>query len=397
MMKSTIAAVYLRVSTESQRQQQTIQSQRETVLTHANERGWQINPALIFTDDGYSGARLDRPGLDALRDHVVQGTLGYVLALSPDRISRKFAHQVLLHEEFARYNTKFVFVNTPDADTPQQVLLQQILSAISEYERDRIAERSRRGKIYRARQGSLNMISRPPYGYDLIKKTDTNGAQLVMNESEAAMVRLIFSLYTQKGGTIPGVMKQLNHLGHQPRHAQQWGSSTVAVILRNEAYIGKAAYQKTTGTGRRAKRNRTGRKKGGVVRRMEGRMTRPREDWIILPIPSIIDDDTFKRAQAQRKANRRYSSRNTHTPSLLQGLCVCSHCGHAMCRLTSRKTKNMYYRCIGTEAWRYTNGAICDNPTVIAQDLDEAVWNSVMELLRRHPKTSFPFKLCTSS
>jgi len=67
---------------------------------------------------------------------------------------------------------------------------------------------------------------------------------------------------------------------------------------------------------------------------------------------------------------------------LLQGLCVCSHCGHAMCRLTSRKTKNMYYRCIGTEAWRYTNGAICDNPTVIAQDLDEAVWNSVMELLK---------------
>ena len=166
MTSPMIAAIYVRVSTE--RQQQTIESQREAVVAHACEQGWTVAPELIFTDDGYSGASLDRPGLDALRDQVAQGIVGHVLALSPDRIRRKFAYQVLLQEEFERHNTKWVFVHAPDASTPQQCLLRQILSVLSEYERAQMAERSRRGKLYRARQGSLNMISRPPYGYDLL-------------------------------------------------------------------------------------------------------------------------------------------------------------------------------------------------------------------------------------
>lgn len=282
-----MAAVYVRVSSERQRRQQTIESQLEAVLANARERGWTIAPELIFSDDGYSGASLDRPGLDALRDQVAQGILAHVLALSPDRVSRKFAYQVLLQEEFERHDTRLVFVEEPDETTPQQVLLRQILSVLSEYERAQIAERSRRGKIYRARQGSLNMISRPPYGYDLIRKTETSGAQLVVNEAEADVVRLIFSLYIQKGGTMKVVTRKLRAMGYMPRHGKQWSVSTVAVILRNEAYIGKAAYQKTTGTGRRSRRNRTGRSKKGVVQRLEGRMTRPREEWIILPVPAI--------------------------------------------------------------------------------------------------------------
>ena len=225
------------------------------------------------------------------------------------------------------------------------------------------------------------MISRPPYGYDLIRKTETCGARLVINEAEAAVVRLIFKRYIQKGGTMMAVARHLRAMGYVPRHAKQWNVSTIAVILRNEAYIGKAAYQKTTNTGQRVRHNRTGRRKNGAVRRLIGRKARPREEWIILPVPAIVDEETFTRTQEQRKANRRFSARNTHTPTLLQGLCVCAHCGYAMLRNSAKGTRNKYYRCTGTEHWRFPDGAVCDNAPVIAQDLDEAVWKAVMGVL----------------
>ncbi len=376
-----IAAVYVRVSTELQRRQQTIDSQLEAVLMNARERGWAIDKQQIFADNGYSGATLARPGLDALRDLVAHGVLAYVLVLSPDRLSRSFAYQVLLQEEFERNNTRLVFVEEPDNATPQQVMLRQLLSVLSEYERAQIIERCRRGKIYKARQGSLNMISRPPYGYDLIRKTETSGARLVINASEAAVVRLIFKLYTEPGGTLPSVARKLDALGHPPRHAKYWSSSTVSVILRNEAYIGKAAYQKTTKADKRARRNRTGRSKNGAVRRMNSRKARPREEWIILRVPPIVDEEIFQRAQERRKHNTRFSGRNTRTPSLLQGLCICEQCGYSMGRLLDSRGSTKYYRCLGSEPWRFPEGAVCDNPKINADAIDAEVWKAVVELL----------------
>ena len=304
-----------------------------------------------------------------------------MLTLAPDRVSRKFAYQVLLQEEFARHRTQIVYVNTPDQATPQHILLHQILSVISEYERAQMAERSRRGKIYRARQGSLNMISRPPYGYDLIRKTDTCGARLVINEAEAKVVRLIFKLYTEPEGTLSSVARQLRRSGYPPRHAKQWSLSTLSLILRNEAYIGKAAYLKTKNTHRRVRHNRTGRRKNGAVRRLTGRTRRPREEWISLSVPAIVDEEVFAQARRQRRANRKFSSRNTRTPTLLQGLCVCALCGYAVQRLSTSGNKRSYYRCSGTMGWLFPEGAVCDNPVVVAKALDEAVWKAVITLL----------------
>ena len=149
--------------------------------SHAGARDWTVPEEHVFADDGFSGATLDRPALEALRDAVACGEVETVLAWSADRLSRNFAHQMLLQEE-ARHGARIVFVQAPDDATPQGMLLRQMLSVISEYERTQIAERSRRGKIRRARQGSLNMISRPPYGYRLIRKTETRGEALEIDE-----------------------------------------------------------------------------------------------------------------------------------------------------------------------------------------------------------------------
>ena len=325
-------ATYLRVSSRVQRDRETIASQREAVLAHASARDWTVPKERVFADDGFSGATLDRPALEALRDAVAAGAVETVLAWSVDRLSRNFAHQMLLQEEFARHGARIVFVQEPDDATPQGMLLRQMLSVISEYERTQIAERSRRGKIHRARQGSLNMISRPPYGYRLIRKTETCGARLEIDAGEAAVVRRIYDLYAREGLKMNAVSQRLNAEGVRPRHAELWPTATVAVILRNEAYVGKAAYLKTVGTGRPSRRNRTGRLKGGAVRNLTGRTARPREEWIELPVPAIVEAAVFAQAQRRRAENRRFSPRKTVNPTLLQGLCVCAECGYTIGR-----------------------------------------------------------------
>ena len=382
----TVAA-YLRVSSRVQRDRETIASQREAVLAHAGGRGWTVPGERVFADDGFSGATLDRPALEALRDAVAGGEVETVVVLSADRLSRNFAHQMLLQEEFARQGARIVFVQQPDDATPQGMLLRQMLSAISEYERTQIAERSRRGKIHRARQGSLNMISRPPYGYRLIRKTEASGARLEIDEAEATVVRRIYDLYVREGLKMHGVSRRLDAEGIRPRHAERWPTATVAVILRNEAYVGRAAYLKTVGTGKPARRNRTGRRKAGAVRRLTGRAVRPREEWIELPVPAIVEETVFARAQRRRAENRRFSPRKTADPTLLQGLCVCAECGYTIGRNSGNSGKGSYgkrihyYRCHGIDSWRRPQGAVCDNPPVRADELDAAVWREVLALL----------------
>ena len=381
---ATVAA-YLRVSSQVQRKRDTIASQREAVVHHARRCGWAIPDAYVFADDGFSGATLERPALEALRDGVASGEIETVLVWSIDRLSRNFAHQILLQEEFARTGAKIVCVQEPDDATPQGMLLRQILSVISEYERTQIAERSRRGKIHRARQGSLNMLTRAPYGYHLLRKTETCGARLEVDDTEARVVRRIFELYVREGLKMHEIGPRLDAQGVRPRHAQHWSCSTVAVILRNEAYIGKAAYLKSMSSGKRARHNRTGRQKGGAVRRLIGRTARAREEWIELPVPAVVDEALFARAQQQRAANQRFSARKTTEQTLLQGLCVCAHCGYTMGRNSGTGSRGAprrhYYRCHGAESWRRPQGAVCDNPAVRADELDEAVWQEVLALL----------------
>ena len=386
----TVAA-YLRVSSRVQRDRETIASQREAVLEHAGGCGWTVPKERVFADDGFSGATLDRPALEALRDAVAGGEVETILAWSADRLSRNFAHQMLLQEEFARHGARIVFVQEPDDATPQGMLLRQMLSAISEYERTQIAERSRRGKIHRARQGSLNMISRPPYGYRLIRKTEACGARLEIDEAEAAVVRRIYDLYVREyvreGLKMHALSRRLDAEGIRPRHAECWPTATVAVILRNEAYVGRAAYLKTVGTGKPARRNRTGRRKAGAVRRLTGRAVRPREEWIELPVPAIVEATVFARAQRRRAENRRFSPRKTADPTLLQGLCVCAECGYTIGRNSGNSGKGSYgkriyyYRCHGVDSWRRPQGAVCNNPPVRADELDAEVWREVLALL----------------
>src|ERR671916_806788 len=146
-------AIYARVSTERQERQQTIDSQLAALRAWAAGGGHDLDEAHVFRDEGYSGARLDRPGLDALRDAVRDGAVAHVAVLSPDRLARRYAYQVLLLEEFRKAGCQVTFLQHPISDDPNDQLLLQIQGAIAEYERAVMGERFRRGELQKAREG----------------------------------------------------------------------------------------------------------------------------------------------------------------------------------------------------------------------------------------------------
>ena len=133
------AAIYARVSTERQERQQTIDSQLDLLRAWARSADHDLSEDHVFRDEGYSGARLDRPGLDALRDTVRDREVDIIGVLSPDRLARKYAYQVLLLEEFRRAGGMVAFVNHAISDDPGDQLLLHIQGAVAEYERALLA------------------------------------------------------------------------------------------------------------------------------------------------------------------------------------------------------------------------------------------------------------------
>jgi site-specific DNA recombinase len=158
-------ALYARVSSTRQAQTQTIEQQLTRLRTHVQEQGWTLEERHIFRDDGYSGASLTRPGLDALQDRVALAEIDLLLITVPDRLARKYVHQVLLIEEFQRGGCRVEFLEHPMSQDPHDQLLLQIRGAVAEYERTLIAERIRRGRLQKLQAGSLLPWTRPPYGY----------------------------------------------------------------------------------------------------------------------------------------------------------------------------------------------------------------------------------------
>jgi site-specific DNA recombinase len=208
-----IAAIYARVSSDKQKEENTIFSQTAALKEFADTHEFNVPKEWIFEDDGYSGASLVRPGLEKVRDLAAEGHIQAVLVYSPDRLSRKYAYQVLLTEEFARYGVDTVFVKAPSSATPEDQLLLQFQGMIAEYERAQILERSRRGKRYRAKAGEVGVLSSAPYGYRFIRKSDDVAARFEVIAAEAEIVRLMFEKYTLGDLSIGAVARMLCEKG----------------------------------------------------------------------------------------------------------------------------------------------------------------------------------------
>jgi site-specific DNA recombinase len=236
-----VAAIYARVSSERQRQDETIQSQTVGLRELAMARGLLVPEDLVFEDEGFSGASLQRPALERLRDRAAEGCFEVLLCHAPDRLARRYAYQVLLLEELARSGVEVCFAKEPERGaTPEDELLRQFQGMIAEYERAQIAERTRRGKAHRARAGSQAVMSGAPYGYQYIKKADHCDAYWEIDEVQAEIVREVFTRYAQEGVSIGELTRWLTDRGVPTKTGKaRWDRSSVWAMLRNPAYRGQ--------------------------------------------------------------------------------------------------------------------------------------------------------------
>src|SRR5215213_10097720 len=390
-MTPLCVAIYARVSSEQQATSNTIDSQIAALEARLTQDGLCLTPEGRFTDEGYSGATLVRPALERLRDAVAAGNLDRLYVHSPDRLARRYAYQVLLIDEFHRAGVEVVFLNRPIGLSPEDDLLLQVQGMVAEYERAKILERSRRGKRHAARQGAVSVLSGAPYGYRYVGKRDGGGvARYEILEDEARIVRRIFAWIGRERVSIGETCRRLQQEGIRTRSGKPaWDRSTVGGILRNPAYAGTAAFGKTR-IGPMPARLRPVRGGSEQPRRAHGVYDVVPGEWISVPVPPLVDEALFEAAREQLAENRRRNRQHARGQRyLLQGLIVCRECGYAYygkaISLRSAQGKRRayaYYRCCGSDAYRFGGERLCTNPQVRTDRLDEAVWRAVERVLQ---------------
>lgn len=372
------AALYARVSTDKQEREETVASQVELLHQTAAAHGYEVLPGHVFIDDGISGTRLDRPALDRLRDLAAEGAFEVILVTTPDRLARRYAYQVVLVEEFTRCGCEVVFAQQSLGTSPAEQMLLQMQGVFAEYERALIQERTRRGRVFAARQGRVNW-GNPPYGYTYIRKTPTTPQHLVINETEAEIVRQIYRWCVEEQLSSYAIHQRLTAQGIPPRKSSPrgWAQSSVIEILRDSLYKGEAYYNRTQpGDVRRpyGQRGLKDRPPGNG----QGRTRRPQSDWIPVRVPALIDPETWERAQTQLVRNRERAQRhNTQHRYLLRSMLVCGRCGRRMVGTWSAQGGR--YIC-ALRYPRYVPGA-CMGRSLGATTIEPRVWDHVKTLL----------------
>ena len=391
--KAIDAAIYARVSSDAQAQEQTIESQVADLRRRVVEDNASLQDKNCFLDDGVSGSTLNRPALERLRDAAYVGQFQRLYVHSPDRLARKYAYQVLLVDELQKLGVEIVFLNRAIGVSPEEDLLLQMQGMFAEYERAKIMERSRRGKRHAATRGLVNVLSAAPYGYRYVTRHEGDGqAAYEIDDEQANVVRQVFNWIGRDRLSIGEVARRLGNAGIKSAKGKSyWDRTSVWGMLKNPAYKGSAAYGKTR-IGPRRPKLRTQRGHSKTPRRTGSTYDTASSEQLSIAVPAIISTELFDVVQTQLTENRqrgRESSRGAKY--LLQGLLECGCSGYAFYgKPTSRKSAKgkvpyAYYRCIGTDAYRFGGKRVCECCQVRTDKLEEAVWADACELLR-HPK-----------
>lgn len=358
-------AIYARVSTERQEQQKTIESQ----LAELREICKNFQVVREYIDEGWSGETLARPALDQLRDDAKQEMFEAVHVHSVDRLSRNLYQQGILVEELQRRGIELFIGEKPIDDTAEGKFVFNVLGAAAEFEKEQILERTRRGRLHKARnKGFVGYI--PPYGYNYIKKTSEREGKFLVNKKEAEIVNMIFDLYLEFQ-SINRVRKELALRSIKPRKGgHKWSRSTIRDILRDETCIGTGYYAKyqSIETDNRKKYNR---------RAKTGRKLRDKKEWIPVRFPPIVDKDKF--ATAQDILSKRYKPfGKSKYFYLLSGLIRCKNCSSTF--TGSESGGNLYYRCTNRRK-RAPFPKDCNAKHMRVEDLDNAVWDAVSKAI----------------
>ena len=381
----TVVALYARVSSDKQAKADTIASQIAALENQIQSAGYTLTDECKFIDNGYSGSNLNRPALEKLRDKVAGGEIDKIYIHSPDRLSRRYAYQMILLEEFEKGGAEVEFLNCKINDNPESHLLLQMQGMIAEYERAKIMERYRRGKIHSAKKGHINVLGGAPYGYRYIDKyTGAGQALYEIHEAESVVVQRIFTWFGQERLTLGEVCRRLKTENIQsPTGKSYWDRSVIWTLLQNPAYKGLAAFGKTKTKAmlpriRPQKHSCDQPKKNYSISKVE------KENWIDIPVPALVNEALFETVQEQLNENRKIArTRKRGASYLLQGLIVCQCCKYAYYGKPVRNKRGekvqhyAYYRCIDMDAYRFGGNRICDNTQIRTDTLEIAVGEEI--------------------
>ena len=233
---------YARVSTSLQEERGTIESQKNELIKQIKADGNIL--VKEYTDNGWSGARLDRPALDQLREDLKTDSFEVVYFLDSDRIARDVAYQNIIIAEILKYNKQIIIKGKDYIQNPENKFTLTVLGAVNELEKAKIVERTMRGKRRKAERG-LVVGTEAPFGYSYIKKSKNKEGEYIIDEKEAEIVKYIFNLYCNTDISLNGVVKRLKEKGMKPRRCNNvWATSSVRRVLMNESYTGTTYYNK---------------------------------------------------------------------------------------------------------------------------------------------------------
>jgi site-specific DNA recombinase len=386
-MNTKQVALYARVSSEQQAEAKTIESQLAEIRVRIAADGFDLTSVLEFVDDGYSGSTVVRPALERLRDVAAAGGMDRLYVHCPDRFARNYAYQVLLLDELTQRGVEVIFLNRPLGQTPEDQLLLQVQGVIAEYERAKFLERSRRGKRHAAQEGRVGILCNAPYGYRYVNKQEGSGeARFDIVFDEARVVQQVFTWVGQERCTINEVCRRLHQAGIRTQTGKEhWDHKTIWDMLKNPAYKGEAAFGKTHWLPVRP-RVRAPRGRPEQSRRGYAGNDAPKDEWITIPVPAVVDAALFDAVQEQLEENRRRARiPQKGSRYLLQGLLVCAKCGYAYCGRTN-DARNAYYRCAGAmNLPRHGFERLCWNKELRMDQADAAVWQEAC-LLLEHPE-----------
>jgi len=377
------AAIYCRVSTVDQEKEgASLQSQIDSCLSKAHELGYQVSEEHIFSET-WSGAELDRPQLVKVRSLVKQEEIQALLCHSTDRLARNPIHIAIIAEECEKRGIKLIFVTEPLDSSPEGQLIRYVKGYAAQIEKEKIKERTMRGKKMRAMAGRLPAGSHARlYGYDYLPGKGVGEGVRYINDSQAHWVRQMFRWLVEESMSTHAITYRLRDLGvPTPSGKGYWLESTVGNILRNPAYCGKTyAFTQTYGEPKY-------RLKADARRKKSGRIWKPKEEWLEIPnaTPPIINEELFEVAQKQLQRNRELARRNAKREYLLNGHIYCRKCGRSFwgylhsARRGNKQYEYRRYHCSGS--LRIVSPIRCDNRTYLADYLEETVWQQVERIL----------------
>jgi site-specific DNA recombinase len=372
------------VSTQRQAQAQTIEQQLERLRAHLRGQGLELISERIFRDDGHSGATLNRPGLDRLRDAVRAGEITQVLVTDPDRLARNYVKLMVLLEELERAGCEVVFLDRPMGHDPQDQLLLQIRGAVAEYERTLIAERMRRGRQAKLRAGCLLPWSRAPYGYRLDPDHPRDPADVTVEPAEAAVVQELFARYLEQHGSLSSLAKHLKALGFaSPSGRPCWSPTTLRSLLTNPSYTGQVYAGRWRSRAPRLRRSAT----RPIGKPADSTVSVPAAQWLpVARIPALVSEAQFAQARAKLAQNHAFARRhNTTHAYLLRALVSCGVCGSS-CLGRTVHDRYAYYACRAKGSMARSTGKVaCRARYAPARQLEALVWQDLCALLT-HPE-----------